>query len=201
MDKELFSEITHPKKRAFLTAYAETGTLVRACEITGISKSSHYRWRDKDAAYREAFEKATECAADNIEDEAYRRAVEGWEEPVGWYKGKAGGVVRRYSDTLLIFLLKGLRPEKYADRHDIRTASNYIDISVVSDLMARRALPHHVIKAIGDGDNVTAVVLGWMAELRSKGQEIPAGLLMDRKGPGNGGKPHGTAVRGKQEAE
>ena len=26
------------------------------------------------------------------------------------------GVVRKYSDTLLIFLLKGQRPEKYRDR-------------------------------------------------------------------------------------
>ena len=47
-----------------------------------------------------------------------RRAVEGVEEPVGWYKGEAGGVVRKYSDTLLIFLLKGRKPEMYRERYE-----------------------------------------------------------------------------------
>ncbi len=42
--------------------------------------------------------------------------MEGVEEPVRWYKGEAGGMVRKYSDVLLIFLLKGLRPDKYKDR-------------------------------------------------------------------------------------
>ena len=51
-------------------------------------------------------------AADILEDEVDRRAVEGVEKPVGWHKGKPGGYVREYSDTLLIFLLKGDRPEK-----------------------------------------------------------------------------------------
>ena len=49
------------------------------------------------------------------EDEAVRRAHDGVDEPV-FYQGKACGVVRKYSDTLLIFLLKGRRPEKYRDR-------------------------------------------------------------------------------------
>ena len=70
----------------------------------------------EDAEYREAFVLAQEEAADRLEDEAFRRAVEGVEKPVGWYKGKPGGVIREYSDVLLIFLLKGARPEKYADR-------------------------------------------------------------------------------------
>jgi hypothetical protein len=29
------------------------------------------------------------------------------------------GVIREYSDTLLIFLLKGLRPAKYRERYDV----------------------------------------------------------------------------------
>ena len=55
-------------------------------------------------------------AGDILEAEAHRRAVEGVEEPVGWYKGQAGGTVRRYSDVLLMFLLKGVLPERYKDR-------------------------------------------------------------------------------------
>ncbi len=36
-------------------------------------------------------ELAKEDAADTLEAEACRRAVEGVEKPVGWYKGKPGG--------------------------------------------------------------------------------------------------------------
>lgn len=46
-------------------------------------------------------------AADLLEAEVHRRAVEGWVEPTGWYKDVPGGYVRRFSDVLLIFKLKG----------------------------------------------------------------------------------------------
>ncbi len=36
-------------------------------------------------------------------------------EPV-FYKGKAIAAVRKFSDTLLIFMLKGAKPEKYRDK-------------------------------------------------------------------------------------
>jgi hypothetical protein len=37
-----------------------------------------------------------------------------------------------YSDTLTIFLLKGIRPEKYRDRADVRH-SGKIDIGAMTD--------------------------------------------------------------------
>ena len=51
-----------------------------------------------------------------MEGEARRRAVDGVEEPVGWYQGKPGGLVRKYSDRLLVLLLKAWIPERYKDR-------------------------------------------------------------------------------------
>jgi hypothetical protein len=48
---------------------------------------------------------------------AIRRAYEGVERPVT-VAGKRE-LVREYSDTLLIFLLKGLRPAKYRERYDV----------------------------------------------------------------------------------
>ena len=86
---------SHPKKRAFLAAYRETGNVRLACTAAQIGRSSHYRWLD-DSDYAEQFEQAKKDAVDVLEAEARRRAVEGWEEPVGWYKGQAGGTVRRY---------------------------------------------------------------------------------------------------------
>lgn len=104
-----------PNQCAFLAAYAETGTVSCAAKAAGIDRRNHGVWLT-DPVYKRAFQSAVEEAADNLEREARRRAVEGVEEPTGWYKGSPGGFVRKYSDVLLIFLLKGARPEKYKDR-------------------------------------------------------------------------------------
>lgn len=52
--------------------------------------------------------------ADRLEREAMRRAHEGVRKPV-YQGGKRVGFIQEYCDTLLIFLLKGLRPEKYRE--------------------------------------------------------------------------------------
>lgn len=110
-----FTKVRHPKKRAFLAAFAECGNVTRACELSGVPRCDHYRWKRTDLKYAEFFSQAEEQAGDRLEAEARRRAVKGVNEPV-FYQGAQCGVVRKYSDTLLIFLLKGARPEKYKDR-------------------------------------------------------------------------------------
>lgn len=134
-------KIRHPKKRAFLAAMAEVGNITRAAELADVARSQHYVWITEDPAYVEAFAAAEEEAADRLETEARRRAVQGVEEPV-WQMGKYMGTIQKYSDTLLIFLLKGARPEKYKDRtstelkgalsHDHRHAHT-LDLSKLTD--------------------------------------------------------------------
>ncbi len=109
--------ITHLKKRAYLAAFAKTGTHLRAAKASRVHRRSHYRWMEEDPAYRAAFEEAKADAADSLESEAIRRARDGWYEPV-YQNGRKVGVVKKFSDTLLIFTLKGLLPEKYKDRHE-----------------------------------------------------------------------------------
>jgi hypothetical protein len=134
LDHEVAEEVhKHPKKRAFLAAYRETGNVRLACTAAQIGRSSHYRWQAEDHDYEVAFEQAKKDAVDVLEAEARRRAVEGWEEPVGWYKGEAGGTVRRYSDTLMIFLLKGAAPQKYRERMEVSGALKGLDFSVMTD--------------------------------------------------------------------
>ena len=129
-------------QRAFLAVYGKMGVIKRACKLAGVGRSSHYEWMEANPKYRRAFEEAQEDAADNLEAEVYRRAVKGVKKPIGWYKGVPGGMVRRYSDTLLIFLLKGARPEKYRDRYDPRlddlTPNEYAQ-AAVSALAAMNA--------------------------------------------------------------
>lgn len=109
------------KKRAFCAAYASMGTITGASEACGLAPGQHYVWlaspRDGDE-YRAMFEQAEAQAADRLEKEALRRAVEGVDRPV-YQCGALVGYVREYSDTLLIFLLKGLRPQKYRDNYHL----------------------------------------------------------------------------------
>lgn len=107
----------------FLEHYAKLGTVLRAAEATNIARQTHYDWMNSgDEDYQAAFELAEEMATDLLEDEARRRAVEGVEEPVGWYKGEAGGYVTKYSDGLLKFLLEGRRSKVFKQRHELTGA-------------------------------------------------------------------------------
>jgi hypothetical protein len=114
LDSHVFSQ-DHPKKRAFLMAYAKMGNITSAAEAAEIARRTHYDWCDADPEYVLAFEQAKEAFADMLEREALRRATEGVEHTV-YQGGKAVGKRREYSDTLLIFMLKGERAEKYRER-------------------------------------------------------------------------------------
>lgn len=98
-DLGLFHQITHMKKRAFLSAFAECGNVRQSAEAAGVSREIHYVWLRNDKVYEAAFIDAERMAVSSLEDEARARAI-----------GPGG------SDTLMIFLLKGLRPDRYKDR-------------------------------------------------------------------------------------
>lgn len=106
---------TAEKREKFLVAYRETGNVTLSAQAAGVARSTHYKRWTKGKAYRADFEDARSEAADVLEREARRRAVSGTKEPV-FYGGEICGHIRRYSDTLLIFLLKAARPEKYRER-------------------------------------------------------------------------------------
>jgi len=63
--------------------------------------------------------------------------VDGWEEPV-FGSGGTGmgtvevGAIRKFDSTLLIFLLKGARPEKYRERFDTKVSGSLDIGSAVS---------------------------------------------------------------------
>ena len=103
---EAFDAIEHHKRKAFLIAYAQCGTLKGAAEAAGIGRTVHYNWLGQDD-YAEAFTVADRMAGKSLEDEAVKRAFDG-------------------SDTLLIFLLKGAMPDKYKDRQHIQTDAKVI---------------------------------------------------------------------------
>lgn len=102
------------RKRAWLEAFEEHGTVVEACRQTGMVRSTVYRWRQDDKSFEVAWADIEEATTERMEREAYRRAVEGVVEPLV-SAGKLVTDVRKFSDTLLIFMLKSRRPERYRD--------------------------------------------------------------------------------------
>lgn len=111
-------KIRHPKKRAFLAAYSECCRVGEAAKLAGIDRDRHYEWLRDDSDYRDTFEATKELVCQQLEDEAVRRAREGVDEPV-FYQGEECGTIRRYSDTLLIFIMKGAMPAKYRENRSI----------------------------------------------------------------------------------
>ena len=75
-----------------------------------ISKKTHYNWLNADAAHAAEYAEVAEDVTQTLEHEARCLESEGWEDPV-YYKGKVVGHVRKFSDVLLIFLLKARRPD------------------------------------------------------------------------------------------
>jgi hypothetical protein len=122
-------KFTKDRRAAFLRALADTGIVTTAAGVVGITRARAYQVRKEDPAFAAAWDEAEEKAADALEGEAWRRAVVGVPEPLV----SAGKVVRdddgqplairRYSDMLLLALLKARRPERFKDRavveHDI----------------------------------------------------------------------------------
>lgn len=89
-----------------------------AARRVGISRRGVYQHREASTDFAEAWDDALEEACDLLEGEARRRAYEGTQEPV-FYKGEECGRIRKYSDTLTIFLLKAHRPEKYRENFKV----------------------------------------------------------------------------------
>lgn len=120
MPKELeeYSDTRHPKKVAFLAAYAKTGIISAAAKAADIERHTPRVWMKSDPEFRRAFKQARNHAADMLEAEALRRATRGVEKGV-WHAGKRVGVEMEYSDTLLIFLLKAARPKKFRENQRI----------------------------------------------------------------------------------
>lgn len=136
MDKNLKNETpqnAHPKKAAFLAAYAECGTVTRAAEMAGLRRKTHNDWLAKDPDYVQQFAEAQEQATDRLEQEARRRAVDGLLR-MKFYKGNPimvpsdpkdpnseliPYVEHEYSDMLITVLLNANNPAKFRRNVDV----------------------------------------------------------------------------------
>lgn len=83
-------------RHIFLDALAAHGIVTLAAQEAGIDRRTAYFLRDQDSTFDAEWKAALDRGVDMLEDVAKKRAYEG-------------------SDTLLIFLLKAHRPERYRE--------------------------------------------------------------------------------------
>jgi len=83
--------------------------------LNGFTRNTAYVWKREDPEFAHAWEDAIEQGCDLLEDEAKRRALDS-------------------SDLLLIFLLKAKRPDKYRERHEVKSVGELTNEQLESKL-------------------------------------------------------------------
>jgi hypothetical protein len=91
------TKFTAIKREEFCRVLAGGDSVTAAAESVGLSRRAAYNAREADPDFAAEWDAAVEAGTDRLEDEAKRRGLD-------------------KSDTLLIFLLKGRRREKYGDK-------------------------------------------------------------------------------------
>lgn len=103
------------KQRSFIETLADMGSVADAAREIRMSVTSCYRLRRAPGAenFARAWDAAIAQGADRLVDVAFDRAFNGTEDPVLDKLGQHVGMRRRYSDRLLMFLLRAHHPERY----------------------------------------------------------------------------------------
>lgn len=135
-------------KALFLAALAEVPVLAHAAKAAGVNRVTVFRARESDPEFDKAVDHAMEEGIDRAEQEAFRRAVVGYDEPVV-HQGRLQFVyervvdsegkesyrplldeqgqpipltVKKHSDALLALFLKGRRKTVYSERKELTGA-------------------------------------------------------------------------------
>ena len=116
------------RQAAFLEAYITCGTITHAARMAKIARQTHHAWLAGDTEYQQLFAEAEIAATDALIKEARRRAIDGISEPI-LYKGEVVKTIRKYSDNLLMFLIRGALPEVYRERYEFSGGSKPIGVS------------------------------------------------------------------------
>ncbi|MDR7399656.1 MAG: hypothetical protein QN144_10165 [Armatimonadota bacterium] len=125
------ADIPEAKER-FLTAFVERrGDVEEARKDAGIGRAEFYEWLEQDEVFRSRLDSLRVRLAEEIEGEAFRRALNPSQQ--------------RGSDALVTTLLKGLRRDRYGDEKGDRV----VNVVYISGL---RQTPRPGVEVIEDGE-------------------------------------------------
>ena len=135
---------TDEYRQKFLDLLRQHGNVTLAAEALGFERTTVYVHRAQNESFASEWDAAIAEAADRLEAEAWRRAVEGVDEPVFGRvaKDKDGqiGTIRRYSDALMARLLSAHKPEKYRERKEVQLGGS-LDIAITEVVIERLVQP------------------------------------------------------------
>jgi hypothetical protein len=109
------SSITTKDRAAFLEALEHGWSVKNAAERTTHRRQLFYELRTKDEEFAAAWDEAWTAGTATLEDEARRRAVDGYDEETFDGKGELLRRVHRYSDALMHRLLAARDPERFGN--------------------------------------------------------------------------------------
>jgi transposase-like protein len=121
------TKLTREKEAAFLDVLARGGSVTKAARTVGLSRQAMYQRRDADAQLAARWDAAWQEGIETLEDEGIRRATEGVTKEKGvYFRGDlvATEVEINYSDTLLMFFLKGRKPDTYRDNASVKLSGD-----------------------------------------------------------------------------
>lgn len=107
--------LTPEEIERFCEALADGCKVGPGCEAIGVSYMTAYRLRQRDPAFKVAWDEALKAGVAKLEDEVHRRAFDGDVQPVYNKEGNEVGSKIVYSDVLSMFLLKAHDPNRYRD--------------------------------------------------------------------------------------
>ena len=134
-----------PEYKEQIIEMVRTGMFIsEIAENVNIAARTITMWRHRDREFGEAFADAESQYMDVLEKEAIRRAYSGVTEPVVSAgklimdpdPEKAGKplMVRRYSDNLMMFILRGRRRDVYGDKREIDSKHTVDVVGAKSEL-------------------------------------------------------------------
>lgn len=138
-----------PEYKAQIVELISSGLfLSEVCQQLDIKPPTVRTWRTTDKEFDEAYTDAEAQITDSLEKEAVRRAKNGVLEPVVsggrvvMVKNETTGIeeplmIRKYSDGLMQFLLKGRRRDVYGDKREVDAKVGIDVVGAKSSLEAK----------------------------------------------------------------
>lgn len=134
----------------FLEQLSKLSNVTLACEVAGLNRITAYEWKRSDPEFAKDWEAALALGVQGMEDEAKRRAFDGYEEPV-YQGGVQVGTVRKYSDSLAALMLKAHAPDKYRERSDLNISGS-LNVRNMSEAELEAEVAAAKLSGLVDGD-------------------------------------------------
>ena len=144
----------HLWKPLFLARYRDCCNIRMACDAVGIHRNAVTEARKRDPVFNRDFLEARQDAIDTLEARAREGALLGFEKPI-LYQGQITGTYREIDPTMIKFLLRSYRPERFGIEaapngrasdpelsEETETAAGTIDLSALTreQLLQLRAI-------------------------------------------------------------